>query len=462
MNENNNLTNFLSLAYDELERRNLSLLDEAFTKSSKRLERERLAKLKKQDNIKAVSLCFCDIEGRFHILDYDKKFFVKSYDNLTFDGSSVRGFSELAESDLRIKPDWASLRFLPADVFSVGKVLMFATICTADRKLYMSDFRGELKEYIEILLKKDRVTPYMSTEIEGFLVEGVHAEQRYADTEEFKLISRGGYFHSLPLDTLRAFIDKSAEAQRALGFRNEKDHPEVAPSQFELNFSYAHVLQACDQVLLYKFVCRQIANSMGMTATFLPKPIANINGSGMHVNFSLAKNGKNLFYKKGGEGNLSNMAWSIIYKLLNHAPELTIILNSSVNGFRRLDPNFEAPNQIKVSEKDRGSMIRIPIGNEKSARLELRSVGPDANPYLLAYAVLKTAYEGNPLKTPKNRRTRVRYLPSNIHDALRIFKASGFTDKILGKQAKNKYAGLKQAAADRSPKDLGAAVKRSE
>jgi glutamine synthetase len=149
-------------------------------------------------------------------------------------------------------------------------------------------------------------------------------------------------------------------------------------------------------------------------------------------------------------------------KLLNHAPELCLILNSSVNSYRRLDPAFEAPNQIKVSSKDRGSMIRIPIGNENSTRLELRSVAPDANPYMIMFAVLKTAAMGKKLEKDKDKRDRLRFLPGNIHDAIKLFKASDFTEKILGADAKEKYLALKQAVADRSPKELGAIVKKSE
>ena len=129
-------------------------------------------------------------------------------------------------------------------------------------------------------------------------MEGINAEQHYHADTGFKLVTSGGYYHSLPLDKLRIFIDRSAEAQRAMGFSNEKDHPEVAPSQFELNFSYDDVVRIGDQIQLYKLVCRQVASSMGMTATFLPKPITGVNGSGMHLNLSYFKNQKNIFYKK--------------------------------------------------------------------------------------------------------------------------------------------------------------------
>lgn len=456
------IKNFLEIPYDVLEEMNLKAKEQEEIEDPEKIEAECRAYLKKEKRIKAVTLCFSDLEGRFHMLDYDKKFFLDSSDNLTFDGSSIRGFSRLAESDLRLEADFGSVRWLPSDIFGPGKVIMFANILNRDRSPYESDFRGNLKHYLKNFEKKEGLTPFISAEIEGFVVEGVNAEQNYSEKDGFRLISKGGYYHSLPLDNLRKFIDKSAEAQRAMGFRNEKDHPEVAPSQFELNFSYSRALRACDNIQLYKMVCRQVANTMGMTATFLPKPVANINGNGMHTNLSLSKNGKNIFYDPKGKEGLSTVAWDFISRILNHAPEICLIINSSVNGYRRLDPNFEAPNQIKVSPIDRGSMIRIPVGNEKTARIEIRSVAPDANPYLAVYAMLRTGLEGKKLEKDTDKRERLRFLPGTIYDALKLFKASDFVGKILGEENKEKFAAYKQMAADRSPKELGTLVKTSE
>lgn len=456
------IKNFLEISYEQLEEMNLKAKEVQQTKDPKVLEAQYRLYLQKEKRIKAVTLCFTDIEGRFHMLDYDKKYLLNSALNLTFDGSSIRGFTAQHESDLRLEIDWSSIMWLPSDVFGSGKVVMFADILGRDRTPYISDFRGQLRAYVRDLNKKEGLKAYSATEIEGFLVEGIGAEQGFDEDIGFKLISTGGYFHSLPLDKLRRFIDAAAEAQRAMGFQNEKDHPEVAPSQFELNFGYTEVVRACDQIQLYKLVCRQVANNLGLTATFLPKPIANINGSGMHTNFSLAKNGKNIFYKKGGKESLSELAWDFISKILNHAPEVCLIFNSSVNSYRRLDPHFEAPNQIKVSPVDRGSMIRIPAGNEKSARIEIRSVAPDANPYLALYTILRTGLEGKKLKNLPGRRERMRVLPGTIHDALRLFKASDFMTKILREENKQKYLFFKQAVADRSAKELGRKIKTSE
>ncbi len=462
MNNDKPLKNFLEISYDDLEAMNLKAKDRAEKANEATLEKEYRQYLEKEKKIKAVTVCFTDLEGRFHMLDYDKKFLLDSANNLTFDGSSIRGFSQQHESDLRLLLDWSSIRFLPADVFGPGKVIMFVDVQDRDRKPYISDFRSQLKLYTEELKKKSGITPYVSAEVEGFLVDGINSEQRYGETGSLQFISTGGYYHSLPLDRLRQFIDRVAEAQRAMGFKNEKDHPEVAPSQFEMNFSYTDILRAADNIQLYKLVCRQVANNLGMTATFLPKPFIGINGSGMHTNISLSKKGKNIFYSAHGKDGLSNSAWDFIWRILNHASEICLTLNGSVNSYRRLDPHFEAPNQIKVSPIDRGSMIRIPVGNVRSTRIEIRSVAPDANPYLALFTILKTGLEGKPLVKDKDKRDRLRTLPDNINDAIKLFKASDFIAEIIGKTNQEKYAEYKQMTADRSPKALGSFIKPSE
>ena len=462
MDKNKELKNFLEIPYDELEVMNLKAKDQAEKLGGGELAKQHTLYLQKEKRIKAITVCFTDIEGRFHMLDYDKKFLLDSINNLTFDGSSIRGFSQQHESDLRLNVDWTSIRFLPSDVFGPGKVIVFADVLDRDRMPYVSDFRGQLKLFTQQLKKKSGITANASAEVEGFLVDGLNAEHQYEEKGSFNFISTGGYYHSLPLDRLRQFIDNAAEAQRAMGFKNEKDHPEVAPSQFEMNFSYSDVLRAADNIQLYKLVCRQVANNLGMTATFLPKPFVGINGSGMHTNVSLAKGDKNIFYEAKGKDGLSKIAWDFVSRILNHASEICLVFNSSVNSYRRLDPHFEAPNQIKVSAIDRGSMIRIPVGNERSTRIEVRSVAPDANPYLVLLTILKTGLEGTSLVKDKDKRDRVRVLPDNIYDAIKLFKASDFVGKILHPVNQEKYAEYKQNAADRSPKALGTIIKSSE
>jgi glutamine synthetase len=396
------------------------------------------------------------------MLDYDKKFMLKSLDNLTFDGSSIRGFSAQAESDLRLALDWASLYYLPSDVFGPGKVLMFAEVLERDGSPYHADMRSRLKAHTDKLFEKDGLVFNAATEIEGFIFKGRDAERHYHETGKFEFVSIGGYYHSLPGDVLKTFIDRAAEAQRVMGFDNEKDHPEVAPSQFEMNFGYSEAIVAADQIQLYKLVCRQVAAQMDLTASFLPKPVNGVNGSGMHTNLSLNKKGKNLFHDKAGEDGLSKGGWDFVDRVLNAANDLCLVLNPSVNAYRRLDPHYEAPNQIKASANNRGAMVRIPYGNERSARIEVRSVAPDANPYLLLYTLLRTGLEGEQSKDDESRRTRTRFLPDNIMDAIKSFKASPFMTEILGEQVVTKFAELKIASADRCPKLLGSNIKEAE
>src|SRR6202521_6010703 len=246
-----------------------------------------------------------------------------------------------------------------------------------------------------------------------------------------------------------------------MGFENEKDHPEVAPSQFEINYSYSDVVTAADQIQLYKLICRQVATTMGMTASFLPKPVVGVNGSGMHTNVSISEKGKNLFWDAQGEEQLSKLGWEFIDRILTHGNDICLLLNASVNAFRRLDPHFEAPNQIIASATDRGSMVRIPIGNEKSMRVEVRSVARDANPYLVMHSIFKTGIEGDTAKI-KNLRQAERYLPDNIYTALENFRNAEWTTKLLGADVKARYADLKQASAHRCPRLLGTVVKATE
>jgi glutamine synthetase len=456
------LRNFLSHSYDELEQLNLKGKEQRKNRvAPQKIQEERIKYLTDEKRIKAVTVLFSDLEGRLHMLDYDKKFLIKSWDNLTFDGSSIRGFTAQRESDLRLGMDWSAFYWAPADFFGPGKVLVFGEVIDKDGSPYSADIRGALKGYAEQLNKKEGYTLNAANEIEGFLFKGVDAERHFHETGKFEYVNTGGYYHSLPGDLLRTFIDTTAEVQRAMGFQNEKDHPEVAPSQFEINYGYGEVVAAADQIQLYKLICRQVATHMGLTASFLPKPVVGVNGSGMHTNVSISKNGKNLFWDPKGEEKLSKLGWSFVDRILTHGNDICLLLNASVNAYRRLDPHFEAPNQLKASPVDRGSMIRIPIGNEKSMRVEVRSVAPDANPYLVMYSIFKTGLDGDTAKI-KNLRQAERYLPDNIYTAIENFEKADWTSKLIGADVKNRYSDLKRASADRCPRALGTFVKAQE
>jgi len=458
----NDLRNFLTIPYDQLEELNLNAKEQRQKRTAAhKVQEDRLKYLTDEKRIKAVTVLFSDLEGRLHMLDYDKKFLLKSWDNLTFDGSSIRGFTAQRESDLRLGIDWGAFCWAPADVFGPGKVLVFGDVIDKGGTPYSADIRGVLKVFADKLYSDQGYTLNAANEIEGFLFQGIDAERRFHETHRLEYVNTGGYYHSLPGDPLRTFIDTTAEVQRAMGFQNEKDHPEVAPSQFEINYNYSEVVAAADQIQLYKLICRQVATRMGLTASFLPKPVVGVNGSGMHTNVSINKGGKNLFWDAKGEEKLSKLGWQFIDRILTHGNDICLLLNSSVNAFRRLDPHFEAPNQIKASPTDRGSMVRIPIGNERSMRVEVRSVAPDASPYMVMYSIFKTGLDGETAKI-KNLRQAERYLPDNIYTAMENFRNADWISEILGDDVKGRYADLKQAAADRCPRLLGTFVKAPE
>ena len=239
------LRNFLALSYDQLEELNLKAKEQRKNRvAAHKVQEERLKYLTDEKRIKAVTVLFSDLEGRLHMLDYDKKFLIKSFDNLTFDGSSIRGFTAQRESDLRLGIDWSAFYWAPADFFGGGKVLVFGEVIDKNgTPLHRRHPRHAQELRRPGCTTKKGYTLNAANEIEGFLFKGADAERHYHETGKFEYVNTGGYYHSLPGDLLRTFIDTTAEVQRAMGFQNEKDHPEVAPSQFEINYGYGEVVQ---------------------------------------------------------------------------------------------------------------------------------------------------------------------------------------------------------------------------
>src|SRR6201984_303048 len=200
------LRNFLAIPYDELEELNLNAKEQRQNRvATHKIQEERLEYLSGEKRIKAVPVLFSDREGRLHMLDYDKKFIVKSYDNLTFDGSSIRGFTAQRESDLRLGIDWGAFYYAPADVFGPGKVLVFGDIIDKNGGVYTGDMRGVLKGYADSLYEKQGYTLNAANEIEGFLFAGLDAERRFPETGRFEYVNTGGYYHSLPRGPLPTF-----------------------------------------------------------------------------------------------------------------------------------------------------------------------------------------------------------------------------------------------------------------
>src|SRR5213083_1524789 len=199
----NELRNFLALSYDELEQLNLKAKEQRQKRVAEhKIQEERLKYLTDEKRIKAVTVLFSDLEGRLHMLDYDKKFLIKSWDNLTFDGSSIRGFTAQRESDLRLFLDWPAFYWGPSDVFGEGKVMVFGDIIDKDGTPYSADMRGILKAFAQAQYKKNGYTCNAANEIEGFIFAGMDAERKYPDSGKFEYVNQGGYYHSLPGDPL--------------------------------------------------------------------------------------------------------------------------------------------------------------------------------------------------------------------------------------------------------------------
>ncbi len=443
----------------EIERLNLDLRKRRRNKENEDFFKKKIFELSKNYSIKEVVVFFSDIEGKLLHLEYDIEFFLESAENLTFDGSSVEGFSSQDQSDLKLKIDWSSLRIIPKEIFGGVKFLFFGLVESLDNRVYHSDFRYRLLELKNEIEKKDNLKFNVAAEIEGFIFKEQNVEQNFNE-KDFEFASKGGYFNSNANSELKIFSNELFRIIRILGFEIEKHHPEVAPSQFEINYKYQDVLEACDSIQFYKFIARQIAISMNCTVSFLPKPIANINGSGMHFNISIQKDNKNIFYKK--DQIISEEGFNFVDSILKEARALCLILNSSVNSYRRLDPHFEAPNEIKFSKIDRSSMIRIPNANEKSTRIEIRSVAPDTNPYLAMFAIINIGIEKLNKKIELKEDLKIEKLPMNISEGIEEFKNSKRLKEILKEEAFFKYINSKEKVANRSPRLLGRLVKVEE
>ena len=260
----NEQRNFLALPYEELEELNLKAKEQRRKRvAADTIREERLKYLTDEKRIKAVTVMFSDLEGRLHMLDYDKKFLVKSWDNLTFDGSSIRGFTAQRESDLRLCLDWGSFYWVPEDIFGGGKVLVFAEVIDKGGAPYAADVRGVLKQYADEKYREGRLHAERGERDEGFLFQGVDAEQHFSRDSASNMSTPAATITRCRATRCARSSTPRPRCSARMGFENEKDHPEVAPSQFEINYSYGEVVTAADQIQLYKLICRQVATRHG-------------------------------------------------------------------------------------------------------------------------------------------------------------------------------------------------------
>lgn len=373
----------------------------------------------KEQEIRFIELKFLDLLGSLQHMTlpievFDEKIFIEG---VGFDGSSIRGFQRIHESDMLIKPD-PSTMFL--DPFMDDPTISF--VCNIKdpqtQRIYSRDVRAvaqRAERYLETSGIAD--TAYFGPELEFFIFDDVRYEQTtnhgffYIDSQEgawntgrrerpnlgYKPRNKEGYFPAPPTDSYQNLRSKMVSVLRSVGVEVEAHHHEVASGgQAEIDIRYNTMVNMGDEVLKYKYVIKNVARRYNKTVTFMPKPLFQDNGSGMHVHISLWKNGRNLFYEAGGYAEISDLAVSFIGGLLRHAPALCAICAPTTNSYRRLVPGYEAPINLVYSQRNRSACVRIPmyVGSEKAKRIEFRTPDPSCNPYLAFAAILMAGLDG--------------------------------------------------------------------
>ena len=401
-----------------------------------------LAKLE-NDNVRSVLLQFSDLEGKPKNVAIPTKQMKKALtEGISFDGSSIQGFARLEESDMVLRPEPSTYQIIPwsDDKYRVARFI--CNVYTTHGEPFSGDPRFILRQEIEKAAKLG-YTFNVGPEMEFFLFKT--AADGHASVE---LQDHGSYFDQTPTDpgedVRRALVTSLSE----MGFNIEAAHHEVAPSQHEIDFTYGDALSMADKVVTFKFVAKTLALHRGLHATFMPKPVYGINGSGMHVNCSLMKDGKNAFFDPEGEHQLSETARWFIGGILRHIDGITRLANPTINSYKRLIPGYEAPVYIGWSAMNRSALIRVPSSRGKSTRAELRSPDPTCNPYLTFAVMLAAGMEGvtqkiePPESVDKNifrmtayeRETEgIRCLPGNLCEANKALLNDKLLCDVLGK-----------------------------
>jgi glutamine synthetase len=308
---------------------------------------------------------------------------------MMFDGSSIEGFVRIEESDMYLYPDLTTWVVFPWTA-EKGKVArLICDIYTPEGKPFEGDPRNNLRRVLKEMEELGFTNFNLGPEPEFFLFK---LDQNGEPTLE--LNDQGGYFDLAPTDLGENCRRDIVLELEEMGFEIEASHHEVAPGQHEIDFKYADALTACDQIQTFKLVVKTIARKHGLHATFMPKPLYGVNGSGMHMNLSLFNNGKNAFYEPTGDLEMSDTARQFIAGILKHAPNFTAVTNPTVNSYKRLVPGYEAPCYVAWSARNRSPLIRIPASRGLSTRVEVRSVDPAANPYLAMAVLLKAGLDG--------------------------------------------------------------------
>ncbi len=414
-------------------------------------KQEVLAEAEKM-NVKYVRLCFTDIHGTIKNVEIPVNGLKDALDNKTiFDGSSIDGFARIDEADMVLYPDTRTWLLLPWENSQYGNVArIICDVFHPDGRPFEGDPRYVLKRNLKKMNAMGFHRFKIGVEPEFFLFNRTDEGQVTLDFND-----HGGYFDLAPVDGAEdCRRDIMLELQK-LNFCMEASHHEVSPSQHEINFEFSDALEACDQLQTFKLVVRNVAKRHGLHATFMPKPLANINGSGMHTNCSLMdKAGNNVFYDENEPYQLSKVSRQFISGLLNHARSFTAITNPIVNSYKRLLPGYEAPIYVSWSESNRTAMIRVPSTRGRGTRAEVRSVDPAANPYLAISVLLRSGLDGiendvepagpvaenlYTLSREKREERGIQNLPENLKDAMKELSASTLMQETLGRHVYEKF-----------------------
>ncbi|MCX7745738.1 MAG: type I glutamate--ammonia ligase [Clostridia bacterium] len=421
--------------------------------------KEDILRIVREQDVKFVRLQFTDIFGVLKNVAITVDQLEKALDNkCMFDGSSIEGFVRIEESDMYLRPDINSFV-----IFSwrpqAGKVARL--ICD----VYNPDdtpFEGDPRYVLKRALKKARDMGYetfnVGPECEFFLFLTDSEGNPTTVTHD-----NAGYFDLGPVDLGENARRDMCLALEEMGFEIEASHHEVAPGQHEIDFKYGDALTTADSIMTFKLVVKTIAQRHGLHATFMPKPIFGINGSGMHTNMSLFKNGKNAFYDENGLLQLSQDAYWFIGGIMKHMRSIVAITNPLVNSYKRLVPGYEAPVYVAWSARNRSPLIRIPAARGTSTRVELRCPDPSCNPYLALAAILTAGLDGiknqiqPPPSTDKNifqmtdserAAEGIDSLPGSLEEAIHEMKKSDLAREILGNHVFDKYIEAKEGEWD--------------
>ncbi|KRL03240.1 type I glutamate--ammonia ligase [Liquorilactobacillus capillatus] len=403
-----------------------------------------IRKIAKDENVKFLRLMFTDLYGVIKNVEVPVSQLDKLLDNkLMFDGSSIDGFVRIEESDMWLYPDLSTWMIFPwgSEHGKVARVI--CEVYNADRTPFVGDPRNNLIRVLSEMKKLGFTEFNIGPEPEFFLFK-LDPQTGKPTTN---LNDKGSYFDLAPIDLGENCRRDIVLELESMGFDVEASHHEVAPGQHEIDFKYADALHACDNIQTFKLVVKTVARKHGLHATFMPKPLDRINGSGMHINMSLFNEAGNAFFDEKDEMQLSQKARYFLGGLLKHARSFTAVTNPTVNSYKRLVPGYEAPVYIAWSGHNRSPLIRVPIARGLSTRLELRSVDPSANPYLAIAAILEAGLDGlrNKIEPPKpvdrniyimdkeeREANGITDLPSTLHNALKAFEQDEVVAKSLG------------------------------